>query len=67
MKGDVVNAVCCGYIEHVFDDKANWKILKIAFSKDDIRAMKWIWDYNYNEKSEKFISDALKFWDNHKI
>ena len=61
MKGDVVNSVFCGFIEHVFDNRLNWPILMSVFSIDDVIELKWLWEYNYKNKSNDFINEIRQF------
>ena len=58
--GDVTSAVGCAFIEHVVESKKNWKTFKRYFSNDDIKNLKYLWDYRFKGESDKFIIDITR-------
>ena len=54
---DVYQAVTCAFIEHIVEDKRNWPLFRNFFDIEDIKALRHLWKYNFQDKADFFMEE----------
>ena len=57
--GYVASSVECAFIEHITEDEEHWPLFFRCYDDNAIRAMMPLWEYNYRDRAQAFVSRLL--------